>query len=205
MIIFITDQQVRKNFKAVGFKVIDNEIVSVVNNASLNFVRKVLNKTLAKYKGASEIEGQHVQTGGRVLMPAEYFGVSTNHYIGKSLGTDMSVTPQLIRPSFSASDLVTSVTSVGSAGSAATLQAGGNHGGFHVTLQAVKNMCAEVLNTTRSKGVVLKQSAYKEIHAALTSKLDKVLVSVRKNVKGETVTKKDMTTVLAMAKFKALA
>ena len=37
--------------------------------------------------------------GGRVLLPAEYFGVETNHYVNEAVAPSVAETAEMIRPS----------------------------------------------------------------------------------------------------------
>jgi hypothetical protein len=189
MIIFVTDKQVRKNFRSFGYKDVDITIVDVINKAVYNYIKNTLHKSMKKYKSVNTLDGSHIMKGGRVLMPAEYFGVQTNHYVtvgDNNNGTDMAVKEAWIRPEFK-------VTQMEGAGSVFTLP-----------LQVSKNICSEVLNTT-NKSVTIKPSAVKEVHNGLLQIMTDLMKSIKKKVKNDTVTKKDVIDVLSMKKYKVFA
>jgi histone H3/H4 len=185
MIIFMTNKQVLKNFKKAGFSSVNEDVVELLNKVAFKFVKNLIEKSHSKHKDAQVLDASHLpQSGGRVLMPAEYFGVRTNRYVADApMGTDMAVTADKIRPSFTAE------------------LNGGSDLTFTVSLQTIKNICAEVLS---SKNLKLSQSAYKHIHSVFTTKMTEVLKSAKRAVKGDTVTKKDINAVLGMKKFKSL-
>lgn len=183
MIIFVTDKVIRKNFRSWGFKKVDAEIVEVVNKALYVYVKKVLEKTLKKKKDGVI---DRAMVGGRVLMPAEYYGVETDHYVADAdPGTDMSVTEALIRPAF-----------------AAMLQGGA--GVFTVPLRSVKNIVLDVVASTKHD-VQIKQKAFVDIQRSFETKFGEVMKSLKRTVKGEEVVKDDLMTVLKMKKFAVFA
>lgn len=196
MMVFVTERQVKKNFRKAGFKGVDSGVVELVNKAAFNYVRNTLEKALKRHSRAGAIEATHLsqaqkQKGGRVLMPAEYFGVATNHYVepgAKTFGTDMSVTSDLIRPPFTA-----------------VLNGGKGQATFDVPLSSVKNVVAEVLSREKSE-VAVRQSAYKELQGSLSEEMAKVVKTLQRRLQkqGE-VSKKDLQDVLSMKKYQRLA
>lgn len=192
--VFVTEKQVRKNFRKAGFKAVDVGVVELVNKAAVNYVRNTLEKALQKNKNAQELEASHIanaqgQKGGRVLMPAEYFGVATNHYIEpgpKTFGTDMSVTAEQIRPPFSAAL---------SGGAKAQPQ-------FEVAMSTVKNIATEVM---KRSPIAIRQSAIKQLQASLSDELSQVVKSLQRRVGSQAqVSKKELQGVLAMKKYRKM-
>ena len=187
MIIFMTDNQVRRNFKKAGYTHVGDDVVELINKIALQFVKNIIEKSMKKNKGFKVLDVEQLtQTGGRVLMPSEYYGVRTNRYIADApMGTDMTVSSERIRPSFTA-DL--------SGGAKDELS-------FNCSLQTIKNVGAEILS---SKNIKLTQAAYKQIHTLFNAKMTDFLKSVKRTVKGDTLTKKDLTVVLSLKKFSSL-
>lgn len=187
MIIFVTDKQVRKNFKSFGYKDVDAGVVDAINKAVYNYIKNTLHKSINKHKSATALEGSHILRGGRVLMPAEYYGVQTNHYVEVGNGTDMAVKEAWIRPEFK-------VTPPNMEGGAA----------FTLPMQVCKNILSEVLNTSK-KSVIVKPSAVKEVHYGVLERMTEVMKTIQRKVKSDVVTKKDISEVLSMKKYKVLA
>lgn len=187
MIIFISDRQVRKNFKKAGYTKLSSEIVELINKAAVNFTKATIAKAIKKNKGVKTLEA--VQFGGRVLMPSEYFGVASNHYVeSPSQGTDMAVKESWIRPAF-------------------TAELAGGKGGdlvFACSLQVIKNICAEYINTSKD-AITIKASGYKAIHTEFVKKMSELIASLQKKVKGEELKKADLVAVLGMKKFAVFA
>ena len=192
MIIFITDKQVRKNFRKFGCKNIDSTVVELINKTLYNFVSKKLKKVLAKNKSLSRFDAIHFQSGGRVVLPSEYFGVPSNHYVSSPAnnGVDMSVKDTWIRPPM---DLMR------------PLEGGKEQCVFQVPLGAIKSVATEVF---KGKDISLSLSAYKELQSQyeklITDVVGKVAKAVSKS-KTDTIKKSDITTILSMKKFAILS
>jgi hypothetical protein len=184
MIIFISDRQVRKNFKKAGYTKLPSEIVEIINKATINFTKTTIGKAMKKNKGTKVLEA--AQFGGRVLMPSEYFGVASNHYVESAPGTDMSVKESWIRPAFTA-ELNGGATPL-----------------FSCPMQVIKNICAEYINTSNNN-LTIKASGYKAIHTEFVKKMSDVLESLQRKVKGNTLIKADLVAVLGMKKFAVFA
>lgn len=191
MIIFISDKQVQKNFKKAGFKTVGEGVTELVNKAAFNYIKKQIEKALKKNKNSHTLEAVHFakQSGGRVLMPSEYFGVSSNHYVEitdkTQNGTDMAVKDTWIRPAF-------------------TAELNGGAPKFVVSMQSVKNIVAEILNTKKTE-VSIKPQALKVLHSNVIAKLSDVTKSLERKVKSDSLEKKDIVSVLSMTKFKSLS
>lgn len=192
MIIFITDKQVRQNFKKFGMKTIDTAVVEVINKALFDFVSKKLEKVIKKNKSIQKLDAVHFQTGGRVLMPSEYFGVQSNHYVSPltNNGVEMGVQESWIRPPM---DILRP-----------------HDGGaiedemFSVPLKAVKGVCAEALNNSGSTSinVSLSASVFRELKTQFDCFMTDVMLTILKKVKKDkAVSKADVVKVLAINRF----
>lgn len=106
--IFLTDKSMQQNIKKFGYKSYDSSILSLVNQYLQNYTKNTISKALKKNKTATSLEASHViQAGGRIVLPSEYFGVTSGSYFAdlKNNGTDMAVTDSMIRPVVSTRDL----------------------------------------------------------------------------------------------------
>lgn len=192
MIIFISDKQIQRNFKKAGYNNIGSGVTELVNKAAYNYVRKEINRVIKNNKNIQALEAHHFekQNGGRVLMPSEYYGVASNHYVeitGKTdNGTDMAVKESWIRPSFKAE------------------LNGGEAPKFTLSRQSVKNIASEVINTNMKSAIIIKQDALKTIHSNLVSKLSELTKTLERKVKSESLQKQDLSSVLSMTKYKAM-
>lgn len=180
MIIFISDKQVQRNLKKVGYNNVGTGVTELLNKVAYNYVRKEINKVIKSNQ----------QKGGRVLMPSEYFGVPSNHYVtvtDKTFnGNDMTVKDTWIRPSFK-SEL--------NGGEAAPI--------FTVSQKSVKNMVSEVINTKKCATKITSHDI-KYITSNLVSKLSEVVKSLQKKVKSDRLERQDLLNVLSMSKFKSM-
>lgn len=171
MVVFISDKQVLSNLKKLGYADIDSKVPSLMNEASFAFVKKTLEKAMKKA----------VLKGGRVTMPSEYYGVTTDHHVDSPSSTDMSVTDARIRPAFEA-----------------LLSGGGPV--FKLSFNATRNMCTEVINTSSSE-VIVRQTAMKKIHYKLIARLSELMTSITRKVKGNTLKASDVSDILKLKKF----
>lgn len=172
--IFISDKQIVGNLKKIGFTNIDSKVFAALNDAAFNFVKKSLERAVKKA----------ILKGGRVVLPAEYYGVASHNYVMEPSGTNMSVTDQLIRPAFQAE-----------------LNGGAEAPVFKLGLQTTKNMCREVVATSHIE-VIVRESAIKKIHAKLVSKLSELVLNFKRQAKGSTdLTHKMITDALALKKY----
>lgn len=177
MVVFLSDKQVLSNLKRIGFVNVDDKVPSMVNDAAFRLVKKTLEKAVKKA----------VLKGGRVTMPLEYFGASTNNYIDAPKHTDMAVTDSRIRPAFDA-----------------VMAGGADTPTFKLSMTTTQNMCKEVINTSQVE-VIVRTSAMKKVHVKLTSHLSELLLSLRKRVKGDALKASDVSSVLSLKKFAGFA
>lgn len=193
MIIFITDKQIRKNLRKFEFKTMDESVSSLLNKTLYTFVHKKLQsaakKAKSNEKGVRVIKGVHIQSGGRVLMPSEYFGVPSNHYVENPVnnGVDMSVRDAWIRPPM---ELMSPMDGAG----AKT---------FEVPLSSVKSACMEVLGA-KFNDVALAGETYKTIQALYAKSMTDVFKTLRRKVDGGHLSKSDVSSVLTLKKYSHL-
>jgi len=87
--IILDQEKVTKQFKKFGFKSVNVNVVNELNIVILKFVEKNLKKK--------------AHSGGRIVLPLEYFGVDSHHYHdSQGQFTNMAVTDNFIRPPMSA-------------------------------------------------------------------------------------------------------
>lgn len=183
--IFITNSHVKKNMSKFGFKSFDASIVDIMNQAFRKFVQKKLQRAAKIAKGAA-IDHQHVsQSGGRVLMPSEYFGVSTNHYVDvsklSSNGVDMTVNNMWIRPPM---DLMGPITTGGAAQ-------------FQLPVATVKAACCQISDAK------VTLAAQKTLHADFAKKMSSVLEAAQRKSKEEHLSAQVLTEAISMKKHAA--
>jgi hypothetical protein len=189
MIIFITDKQLRKNLKAFGFQTVDSAGVDIFNKMLFTFVQNKVRK--AVQKGGDD---KHIQTGGRVLLPSEYFGVESNHYVSadnlSSNGVDMTVKDEWIRPPM---DLMRPLE-----GGAAT---------FEVSMNVIKTACNEVLSKMNGKykDAHITNKTFKLLQNKYSTQMSQFMRSLRRKVNGQHIKKSDIEQVLSMKKYSHFA
>lgn len=105
--IFVSEKSLSKNFRKHGFTTYDKEAILTFNNYLHRFVVNSLNKAFRKNKNVPTLQASHLQAGGRIVLPSEYFGVpSGSYYENLSYnGMNMNTTQTMIRPTIPASDL----------------------------------------------------------------------------------------------------
>lgn len=183
---FITHNHVKKNIAKFGLKSFDESITDLLNKSAKAYVANKLQRA-AKIAKGSTIDHQHInQVGGRVLMPSEYFGVASNHYVSSetmsSNGVDMTVNNMWIRPPM---DLMGPIVS----GGAKT---------FVLPFTVFKNMLSSLSSDAKLTG-----AAQKTLHADLSKKLASVLQAAARKCQDAHLSKSALTDALAMKKFAA--
>jgi hypothetical protein len=175
--IFVTDKQISSNLKKAGFSKVDAAVYGMINKASFTLVKNTLEKAAKKA----------VLKGGRIVLPTEYYGVSSGSFVAESTGTDMTVNQDLIRPSFTAQ------------------LNGGAPFVFKLGMSTTKNMCSEVI-TTSAIEVIVRESAVKKIHNKLVARLTELVhACVRKSKGTNELTADVVNTVMKMKKFADMA
>lgn len=187
MIFIITDYHVKKNCKRFGFASYDKEVIGTLNRLLYTFLEKKIAKASARLKGASKIEvpqlAPRAQSGGRVLMPSEYYGVPSNHYSDtlSSNGVDMTVNNAWIRPQM---DLVS------------PMEGGANM--FVLSLPSFKSACMEVAGSS----LTVSPPAQRLLHKQFVTLLGEVLEKTAR--KGDKLCSQNLNCVVSMKKFAIL-
>lgn len=187
MISVITASSVKKNVQKFGFKTFDEKLVDLMNSALQAFLENKLKKAAKLAKGAA-IDQQHVaQSGGRVLMPSEYFGVPTNHYVEtlSSNGVDMTVNNMWIRPPM---DLMGPIAS------------GGSQQTFTISFAKFKEMCSHVTKSL-TQDTKVTTNAQKALYDEFSRKMGLVLHNTSRKVKSDHVSVHHVKEVLSLKKF----
>jgi hypothetical protein len=180
MIIFISSKQIKKNFRKWGIKNVSEDAVEIVNKAFYTLIKNEVGKWIKKNKTS--------QHGGRVLMPQEYFGIPSNHYIAEKTNTDFSVTESTIRPAIVAH----------MDGGASTLK-------FDISLKTVNNTCADVCAT-----LSYTEKMPREFHKELKNKVEDIFTQFTSSLKRiakqeESINKKHLNKVLSLKKYTHLS
>lgn len=149
MIVFLTESSIKKNAHTFGFKSYDKEVINFFNQALYNMVEKTLKK--------GQIEG------GRIVLPMEYFGVDTAHYVENPSFTNMAVSENFIRPPMQ-------MTTQG-------MEGGGIVKRFQVPLKAIQTAIEEV-SSKLNKKVAKKDKTSK----ALKNKFEKIATEILSKV-----------------------
>lgn len=180
----------RANMRKYNIHQFDKSVFEKVNQTLFNFAEHVLEKAVKKNKDVQKLEEKHLQgvlKGGRVSMPSEYFGVPSNHYVENApMGTDMSVTAEVIRPAMDIHGPL-----VGGAS-------------FTISERAMKAALSEAL-VKLNANVSIKGSAVLELKKKYEQEMSQVMKSVQKRVgEDKTLTEKCFVDVLNMKKYKTL-
>lgn len=179
-VVYLTENALKKSFKAFGFKSYDSETISLFNKVLHNFVENQLKKGINNHHG------------GRIVLPLEYFGVDTNHYVAHPEYTSMGVTENFIRPPMEMQNA-----------SWNDVQTGGT-ARFAVPLKAVESAIEEV-STKHSKEVYRKMKTAK----AIQNKFEKIATEIMGKVKKtsesqEHLSIQNLHKITGMKKYKSL-
>jgi hypothetical protein len=167
-VVYLTEKLLKKNFKSFGFKSYDDGIIAYFNTIFQNFVENQLKKGMK---------------GGRIVLPLEYFGVETNHFIAHPEFDSMAVTDSHIRPPME--------MSIG----------GGLK--FSVSLKAVESAIEEIASK-HNKETYRKQKTAKAIQKKFEKIATEILLKVSKRASGETLILSELQKITEMRKYSAL-
>jgi hypothetical protein len=189
MIFIITDNHVKRNCKKFGFSTYDSAVVEGLNKALMNFVEKKIVKAAKSVKGGSKIDVHHLQSGGRVLMPSEYFGVPSDHYteVLSSNGVDMTVNNMWIRPPM---DIL----------SPDYASAVGGGPKFEFPFTTFKSACVEA-QANLNHDLTISIAAQNLLHKQFVQQMNNVFKAVSKKVRGDHLHVVALNDVLSMKKF----
>lgn len=177
MIVYITQNKIKNGLKPFGFKTFDSEVIELLNKAFKNYIKNTIAKH-AKHGGEGE------QSGGRVIMPMEYYGVQTSEYVDAPVYSDMSVSDSWVRPPLE-------MNLVGMDGGAAK---------FVLSLKSVESALEELNLDIYKKNKVAKR---------LQSKIETMFSEIIKKASKKSQDKscllaKDLKAIIDMKKYKIL-
>ena len=139
----LKDSQIKNNLKKWGFNTYNNNINEALNKALVKFI-------------------SNKQSGGRVVMPSEYFGVNSGRYsTNVDFGSSLSVTNSHIREPLDAFD-----PSGGIVGGAAQK--------FSITHKSISDLLA-------TQNVKLPASAVKNLKNDFENKVSQVLNNAKQS------------------------
>lgn len=160
----LTEKVIKSNIRKWGFSSHDSGITRHMNSALERFTENYAKQSSRRSGG---------QSGGRIVLPSEYFGVDSGRYeASASDGSNLNTTDSWIRSPLSASDPTGAIT-------------GGATGGaqkrFACTIKAVKEATEKISNFD------FKQHHIKQVKAQFEEQMTKFMNSVdRKNKKNDT-------------------
>ena len=160
----LNEKTLKSNFRKWKIQSFDSGITRHVNSALERFTENYAKQSSRRSGG---------QSGGRIVLPSEYFGVDSGRYeASASDGSNLNTTDSWIRSPLSASDPTGAIT-------------GGATGGaqkrFACTTKAVKEVAEKISNFE------FKQQHIKQVKSQFEARMTKFMNSVdRKNKNGET-------------------
>lgn len=157
--IFLTEKSIRQNVKKFGFKSYDAEVLSAINASLKNFTEHKLQKALKKHKTASR-----TQRGGRVVLPSEYFGVTSGSHFEQlaNHGANMNVTEAMIRASIPTNDLSGAIK-------------GGAMAKFSIPKKSLANALQEAKTSLQQEAQIKS-----EVSSALQKQFEELMTSLLK-------------------------
>jgi hypothetical protein len=190
---FISQKQVAYNLKKYNLQSFDKEIHDKINRLH----KKVFEYQLKQY------QKQQKQQGGRVAMPIEYFGSTTNHYSTSTPQfTDITPTQTYLRPTIALND-PTSI--LGTEKGVISGMVGGNKQQFQVSQKTQEQSAREFLkeNHDSTKFKVSKKQFVDDSKQKFENLIDNVLSKATKKSKQGHLSKEDFDKVLSLKQFKA--
>lgn len=175
MLIALQEKAIQKMLKAHGYKSWDSEVVASINEAFYNFVYNELNRYGMK---------QNKQSGGKIVMPLEYFGVESNNFVEAAEGVSVAPTADYVRPPI-----------------ASTFQSAG--AGFAFTKASVAMVVEDVANKY-NKSVEKKSHVVVALKAKAEETFSDVLRTVMKKHKKDHLSLSEWNSVASMKKYRAL-
>lgn len=178
MLIALQEKAIQKMLKAHGFKSWDSELVQHINEAFYNFIYNELKSNGMRH---------NKQSGGKIVMPLEYFGVESNNFVEAADGVSVAPTAEYVRPPI-----------------ASTFQsAGAGSGSFSFTKASVAMVVEDVANKY-NKSVENKQSVVTTMKTRAEKKFSDVLRAVMKKTKNDHMSLSEWKAVTTMKKHKSL-
>lgn len=187
--LFISERHLKTNLKKYGFSSVDSKSLETINKTLSNFAHNSLKKVANKNKKLEKIELRHVQSGGKIVLPSEYFGVNSGRYFDQVDNVDFRVTEDYIRPPLHVND------------PAGVIQDGGASR-FKVSNNAFKSALEEAQSNLNLHEVSIASSAKKALQQKYEKLLHEALSKLSKQE--EELSASKLNEVLRMRKFSQL-
>lgn len=187
MIVYITQNKIKNGLKPFGFKTFCPEVIQLLNKAFENYIKNTVAKHAKHTKHTKSTKstksgGDEVQSGGRIVMPMEYYGVQTSEYIEAPTHSDTSVSDTWVRPPLE-------MNLVGMAGGAAK---------FAVSLKSVESALEE-------HDIYKKNKVAKHLQSKIETMFSEIINKVSKKSQDKScLLAKDLKAILDMKKYKIL-
>lgn len=175
MLIALQEKSIQKMLQAHGFKSYDSQVIEHINESFYNFIYNELKNHGMK---------QNKQSGGKIVMPLEYFGVDSNNFVDAADGVSVAPTADYVRPPI-----------------ASTFQTAG--AGFSFTKAAVLIVVEDIANKY-NKSVEKKSTVVAALKTKAEKKFSNVLQTVMKKNKNPHLVLSDLKSVTNMKKNKSL-
>jgi hypothetical protein len=102
--IFITEKTVRANLNKFGIKTTGAQAITDITRY-LNKCLVAFTKTKVATAMKKASKSPQSMSGGRIVLPGEYFGAASTRYFPTVTSTDMTVTAEIIRPAIPTHDI----------------------------------------------------------------------------------------------------
>lgn len=176
MLLALQENAVAKMLKSNGFKTWDQEVVSLMNEAFYNMIHNELRKHGMR---------RSKQSGGKIVMPLEYFGVESGNFVESAEGVSVAPTADYIRPPIESTFQA--------------VQTGGKAGSY-VSLKSV-GMVVEDVSAKYNKSVEKRSQVVKALKAKSEQKFSEVLERAKSKAKSDHLDASSLQSVISMKKY----
>lgn len=196
--IYLTEKAIQSNIKKFGFKSCESAVVDKVNEYVDNFAHNTVAKVTKKYRSIEVVEDKHVQvvqSGGRVVLPSEYFGINSGKYSSSVPSfTSSEISNAFLRAPVLTQDLQGLIT-----GGSATKKL------FALPKKAVKNAIQEAQVRLQHQQLKFRASAVEGVADVLSRQMTDILIKAQKSKKGDThLTVEDIEKATGAKKYQSL-
>jgi ABC-type oligopeptide transport system substrate-binding subunit len=190
---FISQKQVAQNLKKYNLQSFDKDIHEKINRLHHNVIEQ-------EFK---QHQKQQKQQGGRIAMPIEYYGSTTDHYSTSTPQfTNITPTPTFLRPAIPLNDL-TGV--LGTEKGMSSGMVGGNKQQFQVSQKCHEQSAREFLKEHHdsTKFKVSKKQFMEDSKQKFENVMNKVLSKAAKSSKQGHLSNEEFDKVLKQKQFKS--
>lgn len=199
--IFLTENNIRINAKKFGFKKFDITVLESLNKYLANYTKNMVKKALKKYKKENKQIKQIKQSGGRIVLPSEYFGIDSGSYFENSYGTDMTSTHAMIRPAQYTSDLTGAIT--GGSASATKSNKSKNSNKFIISTSVFKNALSEA-KISLEKEIVMDTKTIIDIKQRFENMISEIFIKLEKKTSDHYLKLNNLEEIITQTKYKIL-